>query len=292
MKSRFFHAAIVALASFATFAVEWINIDDEHHLYGPKITPASLAGKVVLVDNWGLHCPPCRASLPRIQDLWKSFRHKPFVVLGSHCQGRNDERIAALLKEAGCTYPVYQNASIVDAPEFSGIPFLYVIDSFGKVVYSGHSERDATEAFIEAITNIPIVGDLTPGVTDLGKYKMLKSQIQMGKNVEPIVKKLEADIAAASERPSDKLAQAKAKDAQSILEAIRLAHDSLVESAEREMDSNPPAFLRDVMWLTQTWPSEKSEMAARFGSKYKEYKDNPQIRKAAKALIEKAKKGK
>ncbi len=278
--------------ALATQAAVWRNLDGEHHIYGPKISQESLAGKVVLVDNWGVNCPPCRASLPRIQNLWKSFKHKPFVLIGSHCQVRDDERAVALLKDAGCTYPVYQNASIENPPEFSGIPFLYVVDAMGNVVYSGHSEQEATEALVEAITDIPLPGSLTPGVNNFGKYQMFRSQVQMGKNVEPFLKRLDADIAASEAKPSDKAAAAKAQDAKSLKEAIGRAHDFLVASAEMEMDSDPPAFLRDVMWLTQTWPSEKAEFASRFGSKYKQYKDDPAHRKAAKALIEKAKKAK
>ena len=34
--------------------------------------------KVVLVDRWGLGCPPCRKLLPRVEEIWKSFRTKPF----------------------------------------------------------------------------------------------------------------------------------------------------------------------------------------------------------------------
>lgn len=288
-KAALLFAASLALTSQAAL---WRNLDSEHHIYGPKISQESLAGKVVLVDNWGVNCPPCRASLPRIQNLWKSFKHKPFVLIGSHCQNRDDERAKALLKDAGCTYPVYQHVSIENPPEFSGIPFLYVVDAMGRVVYSGHSEQDATEALVEAITEIPIPGMLTPGVSDFGKYQMFKSQVQMGKNVEPFLKRLEADIEAAEAKPSDRAAAAKAKDAKTLKEAIGRAHDFLVVSAEREMESDPPAFLRDVMWLTQTWPSEKAEMASRFGTMYKKYKDDPAHRKAAKALIDKAKKAK
>ena len=41
-----------------------------------------LCGKVVLVDRWGFRCPPCRALLPRVEEIWQSFKTKPFVVLG------------------------------------------------------------------------------------------------------------------------------------------------------------------------------------------------------------------
>ena len=85
MKTLFF-AGVAAAASLAQ-AVEWKNVDADHYLGGRKASEGYLQGKVVLVDRWGAHCPPCRALLPRVEKLWQSFKTKPLVVLGGHCKG-------------------------------------------------------------------------------------------------------------------------------------------------------------------------------------------------------------
>ena len=63
--------SVAALLCLNASAVAWKNLDEASHYSGPKLTEADLAGKVVLVDCWGVRCPPCRALLPRMEKLWK-----------------------------------------------------------------------------------------------------------------------------------------------------------------------------------------------------------------------------
>ena len=146
----------VVCAAFAASAVEWKNVDAEHYLGGRKASAGYLQGKVVLVDRWGAKCPPCRALLPRVEELWQSFKAKPFVILGGHCEGwGNADAVKKLIRENKLSYPVYEGAGLKDGePKFDAIPYLYVVDETGKVVYRGHSERDATQAIVMALTDM------------------------------------------------------------------------------------------------------------------------------------------
>ena len=155
MKTLLLSAALCAVVSTAG-AVEWKNVSAEHYLGGRKASEGYLQGKVVLVDRWGARCPPCRALLPRVEELWKSFKTKPFVILGGHCKGWGSaEDVKALIEKNQLTYPVYEDAGLkVGEPKFDAIPYLYVVDETGKVVYRGHSEQDATEAVVTALTDL------------------------------------------------------------------------------------------------------------------------------------------
>ena len=156
MKALFF-AGIFSLASLAQ-AVEWKNVDAGHYLGGRKASSGYLQGKVVLVDRWGAKCPPCRALLPRLEELWQSFKTKPLVILGAHCQGWGSaEEVKALVEENKLTYPIYEEAGLVAGePTSDAIPFLYVVDETGKVVYRGHDERMATQAIVTALTDMEV----------------------------------------------------------------------------------------------------------------------------------------
>ena len=148
-------AAVFVCALSAFSAVEWKNVDEEHHLAGRKASAGYLRGKVVLVDRWGVKCPPCRKLLPEVEHIWQSFKTKPFVVLGGHCRGWGDkDGVAALVKEHGLTYPIYEDAGLVNEPPFDAIPFLYVVDETGKVLYYGHDEKKATEVVVTALTDM------------------------------------------------------------------------------------------------------------------------------------------
>ena len=145
-----------ALVAFGAQAVEWKNVDADHYLGGRKASEGYLQGKVVLVDRWGAKCPPCRALLPRVEEIWKSFKTKPFVVLGGHCKGWGTaDMVAELITEHKLTYSVYEDAALaVGEPKFDAIPFLYVVDETGKVVYLGRDERNATQAIVSALTDM------------------------------------------------------------------------------------------------------------------------------------------
>ena len=147
---------LTALAALCAQAVEWKNVDADHHLGGRKASAGYLQGKVVLVDRWGAHCPPCRALLPRVESVWQSFKTKPFVVLGGHCKGWGTaDEVAELITEHKLTYSVYEDAGLaMDEPKFDAIPFLYVVDETGKVVYLGRDERTATQAIVTALTDM------------------------------------------------------------------------------------------------------------------------------------------
>lgn len=147
---------LVAFAAVGAQAVEWKNIDADHHLGGRKASAGYLQGKVVLVDRWGAHCPPCRALLPRVESVWQSFKTKPFVTLGGHCKGWGTaDEVAELIAEHKLTYSVYEDAGLATGePKFDEIPFLYVVDETGKVVYLGRDERNATQAIVSALTDM------------------------------------------------------------------------------------------------------------------------------------------
>lgn len=153
---------LAVLVAASALAVDWRNLDEAHHLAGRKASTGYLRGKVVLVDRWGVNCPPCRRMLPRMEEIWQSFKTKPFVVLGGHCAGWGDAAgVKALAAEHGLSYPIYEDAGLAtQEPRFDAIPFLYVVDETGKIVYRGHDERAATQAIVMALTDMESPRDL------------------------------------------------------------------------------------------------------------------------------------
>lgn len=162
MRDRWILLAAVAAVAFDVGAVGWRNLDADHHICGRKASEGYLKGKVVLVDRWGSKCPPCRAMLPQIEQIWQSFKTKQFVVLGGHCRGwGSPDEVKRVAEGAGVTYPVYEDAGLAEGePQFDGIPFLYVVDETGRVVYKGRNERNATQAIVSALTDMDAPRDI------------------------------------------------------------------------------------------------------------------------------------
>lgn len=148
-------AALLMMALTSAGAVGWRNIDAAHHLGGRKATAGYLQGKVVLVCRWNATNATSRALLPRIEQLWASFKTKQFVVLGGPVvDGCSAEEVRKFVAARRLTFPIYEEAGAVSGvPRFEGEPFLYVVDETGKLVYFGSDDRNATQAFVSALTD-------------------------------------------------------------------------------------------------------------------------------------------
>jgi len=137
-------------------AVEWKSLDAAHHLGGRKASEGYLQGKVVLVCRWSPEDALSKEMLRRMEDIWQGFKTKPFVVLGGSCEGRGTTDAAKrVVGESSLTYPAYAGAALgVGEPDFTDVPFLYVVDETGKVVYFGKEDRNATQAVVMALTDM------------------------------------------------------------------------------------------------------------------------------------------
>jgi len=102
---------------------------------GEQIKLDDMKGKVVIIEFWGVNCPPCIASLPELAKLYKSKQKDGLMVIGVHCQGGSKEAVNEVLKKHGVTYPVAANGQ--SAIQFRGIPRAFVFDKEGKLIYDG-----------------------------------------------------------------------------------------------------------------------------------------------------------
>jgi thiol-disulfide isomerase/thioredoxin len=249
-------AAMSVLATAAFGAQQWKGLTDENYYSGPKITADDLAGKVVLVDEWGINCPPCRALLPFMQKLWNANKDKNFVLIGSHRQGREVAKVKELVDANKMTYPVYDYAGIAEEPaNGGGLPFMYVVNHRGKVIYSG---RDADLAFAEvqaAILAVNAPPSLCDGV-QFQAFKPMSKQLVLGKSIKSQVKTLEAAVKKGNGKNPTAVQQKQAEEAQSILDAINTAKTDLKEEIEAKKATNPEEALKLVKAYITTFPAE------------------------------------
>lgn len=94
----------------------------------------SLKNEVVFVNIWATWCPPCRAEMPLIQELYDDYKDKVhFVFVTSD----NAQKVTAYYKEHNLDLPTYNMYS--SAPklfETRSIPATFIVSKKGKVVVS------------------------------------------------------------------------------------------------------------------------------------------------------------
>jgi thiol-disulfide isomerase/thioredoxin len=116
-------------------------------LFGEKLSEADMKDKVVVVENWGVYCPPCVAALPHLAALEKKHREQGLIIIGAESQDSSKGEIKPLIEKAGVEYIITDGA---EGPiEVNGIPHAFVFDRSGMLVFNGNPNG---RGFEEAVT--------------------------------------------------------------------------------------------------------------------------------------------
>ena len=118
--------------------VQWTEV-----VNGAAFDKAALGGKVVVVEEWGVNCGPCIASLPDMAKLAKRYEKKGLVVVGMERQNSSKDDILKVIKPARVAYPVMAGGS-TPVPS-TGIPHALVFGTDGKLTWHGNPASDDFE---------------------------------------------------------------------------------------------------------------------------------------------------
>jgi thiol-disulfide isomerase/thioredoxin len=120
---------VVALATLAQAQVERFNFDVQT-LGGRRITQDEFKDSVVLVDMWGTWCPPCRAAIPELMELYAKYKHHGFEIVGLNYERGDPAEAIGKIREFATKNKVTYTLAI-GTPEiqkqilgFSGYPTL------------------------------------------------------------------------------------------------------------------------------------------------------------------------
>ena len=211
-------------------------------------------------------CALCAEGVPSV------FRHKVALIAGF---GEGSEK-AASVRRFAAAYTESHGASFVFATKTRpGADRFRVLDAAGAVVYEGEDDREAEAAVVNALTDMPVPGQLINGVV-LKKFKSYQKTFVMGKV------KAEGSGLAPFKAALKSRKPAEVEEAQAILDSIAAAKKNLEMWIADDLAANDKGTaLRDLMWFCKTWPSEKGKYEA----DYKRLLADPEAVKAAKALL-------
>lgn len=128
--------------------------------YGEEHTLSDYKGKTVFLNFWATWCPPCKAEMPDIQNVYETYDTEgedALVVLGISAPNMggegSEEQIAAFLKEQGYTYPVVMDTTgeIFSAYGITSFPTTFMIDREGNVFgyVTGMLSEDVMQSIIK-----------------------------------------------------------------------------------------------------------------------------------------------
>lgn len=128
--------------------------------YGKEHKLSDYRGKKVFLNFWATWCPPCRAEMPHIEDLYKEYEKnsKDVIILGvaSPNVGKEGDQqyIEDFLKENNYTFPVvFDDGGMLSYQYgFSSLPSTLIIDEDGYITkyIPGAMNKSTMKSLIES----------------------------------------------------------------------------------------------------------------------------------------------
>jgi cytochrome c biogenesis protein CcdA/thiol-disulfide isomerase/thioredoxin len=123
------------------------------------LTPASLHGKVVLVDFWTYSCINCLRTLPYVEAWHERYKDSGLIVIGIHTPEfpfeKDESNVRKAVQELGIRYPVAMDNDYLIWRAFDNEywPAQYFIDAAGHVRYHhfGEGDDEQSEAWIRGL---------------------------------------------------------------------------------------------------------------------------------------------
>ena len=105
-------------------------------LDGQTITLSDLRGKVVMVNLWASWCPPCRAEMPAIEQIYQANKTRGLEVLAVNTTNQDSEEAAAqFAQDFGLTFPILldRDGTVSRRYQLQALPSTYFIDRQGVI---------------------------------------------------------------------------------------------------------------------------------------------------------------
>ena len=146
---------LLAVAALALSTASGRLAADEPNMVGKSLPSLSslnfqgskpdLEGKPLLLEFWATWCPPCRKSIPHLNEIFAKYKDRGLAVVG--VTEESNAIIRKFQKDVPMDYPTATDNGGRLAEKFgiSGIPTAYLTDKSGTIVWQGHpmSLRDS-----------------------------------------------------------------------------------------------------------------------------------------------------
>ncbi len=118
------------------------------NLNGKTVSLESFRGKVVFLNFWATWCPPCRAEIPSMIELYNKLKTKGLEIVGVDLQ-EDRETVEKFVKQYGMNYTVLLDTTgqVGQIYGARSIPTTYIVDRNGNILARtiGTREWNSTE---------------------------------------------------------------------------------------------------------------------------------------------------
>jgi thiol-disulfide isomerase/thioredoxin len=115
---------------------------------GSLIDLEAYRGKTVFINLWATWCPPCRAEMPHISEMYKKVKDSENLEFLMIALDKDFEKSKKLVNDKGWSFPiVHASHGLNNSLQSQSIPTTIVINPEGKIVFyqEGMSNFDTEE---------------------------------------------------------------------------------------------------------------------------------------------------
>lgn len=112
-------------------------------LDGRSFTLAELRGKVVFLNFWATWCIPCRQEMPALDNLYRTYRDRGFVVLAVNFK-ESARDVRSFVDQTGVTFPTVLDpeGAVSRALKVRGLPVSFLVGRDGTLQWKAIGSRD------------------------------------------------------------------------------------------------------------------------------------------------------
>jgi cytochrome c biogenesis protein CcmG/thiol:disulfide interchange protein DsbE len=124
---------------------------------GETFTLSDLRGSVLVVNLWASWCPPCRAEMPALQQVYEKYRDRGLEILAVNTTYQDREAEArAFVGELGLSFPILLECTgeMARGYQLRAMPSTFFIDREGvirKVILGGPMSDATLQTAIEEL---------------------------------------------------------------------------------------------------------------------------------------------
>ncbi len=113
-------------------------------LDGPTVGLEGSRGNVVLLNFWATWCPPCRAEMASMEELYRAYRDRGLTILAISTDAGGAQVVEPFVQARGLTFPILLDPPGVVANRYAvrGLPTSYLVDRDGTIVSREVGARD------------------------------------------------------------------------------------------------------------------------------------------------------
>lgn len=128
-------------------------------IHGETITLSSLKGQPVIINFWASWCPPCRAEMPALQNVFEAYKDQGLVIVAINATNQdNIDDARGFIKTHNLTFPVLLDVigEVSNLYRLQSLPTTFFVDKNGviqEIVIGGPMAEALLRVRVEKLIN-------------------------------------------------------------------------------------------------------------------------------------------